>query len=97
MSGMEVPLESRLKYLKRRKEEIKKIKEAAEPDWDFLKKVGHQIKGNAVTFLFPDLTKAGERLELAALSQDIAQVKEACRDLEILVDQLSQDLSKMPS
>ncbi|WP_295903745.1 Hpt domain-containing protein [uncultured Bdellovibrio sp.] len=93
MAIFDVPLESRIKYLKRRQEEIAKI-DFENPDWDFVKKVGHQIKGNAVTFLFPELTELGKRLEDASVSQDIKQIKEICGELAQKVSELLRQLEK---
>ncbi len=55
MSKLKAPLEAREKYLHRRQDEIEKLLHSCESsvDWELAQKVGHQIKGNAVTFDFP--------------------------------------------
>lgn len=84
MSGMTVPLESQVKYLQRRATEIAQIRNSllGQPDWDLLKKVGHQIKGNASTFGFAPLTEFGKALEGAAAAADVLQAQQVSEKLE---------------
>lgn len=94
MSGIAVPVESQVKYLRRRCDEIGKIKDSfnASADWELMKKVGHQIKGNASTFGFESLTAFGRRLEAAALSADSASAKQVSAELESEVQRLLKAL-----
>lgn len=91
MSGVKVPRESRLRYLERRRQEVLQLTAVAR-DWDFVKKVGHQIKGNAVTFEFPSLTEVGLELEQAALERNEEKVHELCKKLKRMIDELAEQI-----
>ncbi|MES2803771.1 MAG: Hpt domain-containing protein [Bdellovibrionota bacterium] len=74
---MQVPVEARQKYLDRRKQDITACNEAiAKQDFHFLERIGHQIKGNAVTFGFDELTHVAVAMEQAAKAKDLTQLKE---------------------
>lgn len=90
MSIFEVPAESRKKYLTRRLAELDQLEESR--DIDLAKKVGHQIKGNAATFLFPTLAERGAQLEQAAIAQDGALIKKMTFELKVMVQQLLTEL-----
>lgn len=84
MSGITVPLESQLRYLRRRSEELEKIQITLSevPDWELMKRVGHQIKGNAATFGFSELTDFGKNLEQAAVQADLQKALEVNQMLQ---------------
>ena len=86
MAIFEVPAESRKRYLTRRLEEIAKLEESHE--LEFAKKVGHQIKGNAATFLFPALTELGSELESAAIAADESLIETKVFELKVMVQKL---------
>ena len=68
---MVVPLELKQKYLSRRIQDLIHLKEAlAKNDFSIALKLGHQVKGNAVTFEFPHMASIGVELEHAAKKQD---------------------------
>ncbi|WP_373997564.1 Hpt domain-containing protein [Bdellovibrio bacteriovorus] len=93
-SGMAVPLESKQKYLSRRLGELAKIQEMIHtPDWEFVAKVGHQIKGNAKTFEFPSLSDLGSRLEEAGKTKDSRLLKDVCAELLASLESLNQNLT----
>jgi len=74
---MQVPIEARQKYLDRRKQDITACQEAvSKQDFQFLECIGHQIKGNALTFGFDELTSVAVAMELAAKAKDLTQLKE---------------------
>ena len=74
---MQVPIEARLKYLDRRKQDIVACQEAlAKQDYNFLERIGHQIKGNAVTFGFDEFTNIAVALETAAKAKDLNLITE---------------------
>ncbi len=74
---MQVPVEARQKYLDRRKQDITACHEAvSKQDFGFLERIGHQIKGNAVTFGFDELTGVAVAMEQAAKAKDLTQLKE---------------------
>lgn len=73
---MQVPVEARQKYLERRKQDIIASKEAlSKQDYPFLERLGHQIKGNAVTFGFDELTNIAVAIEQAAKAKNIMQLQ----------------------
>jgi HPt (histidine-containing phosphotransfer) domain-containing protein len=69
---MEIPKSSQIKYIQRRLDEIEKLKSSLnEGNFETAQRVGHQLKGNAVTFGFDEFQQIGESLELAAQNQDL--------------------------
>jgi len=86
---MEIPLELKLKYLKRRLEEIEEIKKLiSKNNFEMACKLGHQIKGNASSFSFDELTNLGQNIEQAALTQNKEQVLILIGELEKKVSDL---------
>lgn len=73
---MQVPIELKRKYLERRIEDIQILLSSLE-DNDFAPalKLGHQVKGNAVTFDFPQIAPIGIAIEAAAKNYDKAAVR----------------------
>jgi HPt (histidine-containing phosphotransfer) domain-containing protein len=68
---MEMPIESKLLYLERRKKDVDDCMTALMTgDYEVLARVGHQIRGNAVTFGYGELTQIGEILEDSARSRN---------------------------
>ncbi len=68
---MEVPVELKQRYLSRRIQELAVLKEALlKDDYSHALRIGHQVKGNAVTFDFPLMASMGSELEHAARKQD---------------------------
>lgn len=76
INTMQVPVEAREKYLERRRQDITACQEALlKQDFQFFERLGHQIKGNAVTFGFDELTTVAIALEQAAKAKDLTQLK----------------------
>ena len=74
--SIEIPEDARKKYFERRKTDLQKCTEAITTlDYKFLQKVGHDLKGNAVTFGFEPLASIGENLETVAIEQNLDKVK----------------------
>lgn len=72
---MQVPVELKRKYLDRRIQDIDHlISSLEENDFAPAVKLGHQVKGNAVTFDFPQIAPLGIEIENAAKNQDKAGV-----------------------
>ena len=68
---MVVPAELKQRYLSRRIQDIARLREALlQDDFSPALKLGHQVKGNAVTFEFPHMASLGVELEHAAKKQD---------------------------
>lgn len=71
MSLDSIPEELVQQYVLRRKSEIGKIKESLlNSDFETVNVIGHRMKGNGVSFGFPELTDLGEQLESAAQASD---------------------------
>ncbi|MBA2404835.1 MAG: Hpt domain-containing protein [Bdellovibrionales bacterium] len=68
---MQVPVELKRRYLERRIQDIEHLISSLEVN-DFAPalKLGHQVKGNAETFDFPQLAPLGIQIENAAKKQD---------------------------
>lgn len=73
---MQVPVELKRKYLERRIQDIDHLMSSLEKD-DFgpAIKLGHQVKGNAVTFEFPQMAPLGVEIENAARNRDKESIK----------------------
>lgn len=68
---MKIPVELKRKYLERRIEEIQQLLNSLESDdFSVALRVGHQVKGNAQTFEFPQMAPLGTQIELAAKRRD---------------------------
>jgi HPt (histidine-containing phosphotransfer) domain-containing protein len=81
-SGMEIPKEAVLKYIERRKKDVESCQAAlASKDFKILVKVGHDMKGNGITFGFASLSKIGAQMEESALKQDLAGAKKSVQSL----------------
>jgi HPt (histidine-containing phosphotransfer) domain-containing protein len=83
---MQVPEELKIKYLSRRLQDIEKLRLTLEQeDYSFAQKVGHQIKGNAVTFDVPQIAGIGLEMEKAALKKDKEKVKILIQKMESII------------
>jgi HPt (histidine-containing phosphotransfer) domain-containing protein len=68
---MDVTLEMRQNYLKRRNDDYTKcLIEIKNKKTDFLETIGHQLRGNAEPFGFDELAIIGKELEKAAKASD---------------------------
>jgi HPt (histidine-containing phosphotransfer) domain-containing protein len=86
MAKSYVTREMRLKYLERRTAELHAASEKlAQKDFGFFRSMGHQIKGNAVTFEFPDLTQFGVSMEAMAEAGDAEGIAKAVGELKLAV------------
>jgi HPt (histidine-containing phosphotransfer) domain-containing protein len=78
-------------YLKNRKAEIGELKKLIEKcDYKKMETIGHRLKGNAKSYGFEDLGKLGGRLETASKEKNPTQAQEIVRDMEKLLEQVSQ-------
>ena len=68
---MKIPVELKRKYLQRRIEEIDGLLNSLESgDFTLALRLGHQVKGNAQTFEFPQIAPLGVQIEKAAKEMD---------------------------
>lgn len=84
---MQVPKELKVKYLFRKQEDIKNLRfQIEQGDYSFALKVGHQIKGNAVTFGVPQMASIGFEIEKAAQKKDHERLKILIQKMEVIVN-----------
>ncbi len=68
---MIIPEDARQRYLERRKTDIQSLKTSlSQNSFEEFKRIGHQLKGNAISFGYPDLEKLAIQMEQAAEAQD---------------------------
>lgn len=80
---MKVPVELKIKYLSRRIQDIERLRMTLEQDdYSFAQKLGHQVKGNAVTFDVPQIAYIGLEIEKAAIKKDKEKVKILVQKME---------------
>jgi len=84
---MQVPDEMKIRYFERRKRDLDEcIKNLKSGNLHFIEKVGHQLKGNGVTFGYPELSEIGGELEVAAQSGDHRVISNAMNKLSKWVE-----------
>lgn len=77
---MEIPEEFIWRYVGHRKEDyLRCIEYFSNKNFAGLESIGHQLKGNGMTFGFPDITELGIELEKHAKRLDLISLK---KDLE---------------
>jgi HPt (histidine-containing phosphotransfer) domain-containing protein len=81
---MKLPIELKKKYLDRRLEDIKLLRLTLDQgDFSHALRVGHQVKGNAVTFEVPRLAPIGNEMETAAKRRDIEKLRILIQRMEV--------------
>lgn len=79
---MDVPKENVSRYLDRRKSDLENCAAwLREKDFVSLATMGHQLKGNGVTFGFPVLSEMGKKLEEAARKRDSKASEMALKEI----------------
>ena len=74
---MELSQDQKDKYIVRRRKDLEDCLSALEKrDPVVLQRVGHQMKGNALTFGFPELGQIGEELEKAIRAENWEKSRE---------------------
>lgn len=69
--SVDIPQEARQKYIERRRTDLENCKSALQRhEYEFLARVGHQIKGNASTFGYEELSEIAINMEEQALARD---------------------------
>lgn len=85
---MEVPVDIQNRYMERRKKDLETcLYNLEHENYSELEKVGHQLKGNGLTFGHPDLSSIGSHLEIAAAAQNQKEIELALKDLSLWVNQ----------
>jgi HPt (histidine-containing phosphotransfer) domain-containing protein len=86
-----IPDDLRQRYLQRRLQDVAALSEAVKIcNFDLFKQVGHQIKGNALTFGYKELEKIAENLEQAGDAKDKIQSLRTLEALKLWLDNVSQ-------
>ncbi len=71
------------KYVVRRQDDFEKCLEAVgQSSFSTIEMIGHKMKGNGVTFGFPELSELGESLENAAIERDMDAIKKRLADFK---------------
>ena len=70
-------------YLGRRERDVETLREAqAQDDYETITRMGHNLRGNGVSFGFPELRAIGERIEAAGRVRDASAVHDAIARLQ---------------
>ncbi len=87
---LDISDEMRELYIQHRKKDLLRCLTALEKsDFSFLEKIGHQVKGNAVSFGFDDLSSLALELEGAARDHDIPHLKNVLREFNEVIQKFS--------
>lgn len=74
---MQVPENLKRKYIERRFQDIEQLMNSLESeDFDPAVRIGHQIKGNAITFDFPQMAPIAREIEAAGKNRDKQTLKD---------------------
>jgi HPt (histidine-containing phosphotransfer) domain-containing protein len=66
----------RAQYIQRRKTELGTYLQALRSkDFETLRHIGHRMRGNGVSFGYPELSVLGEKIEAAANKQELAELR----------------------
>lgn len=80
---MHVPQELKIKYLDRRIMDIQLLRSSlSKGDFALALKLGHQVKGNAATFEFPQMAQLGCEIEMAAKCHDRIAIENLVKKME---------------
>jgi HPt (histidine-containing phosphotransfer) domain-containing protein len=90
---MHVPVELKIKYLQRRTQDIEKLRALMEKnEFSEASKLGHQVKGNAITFEFPQMAGLGIEIEKAAKLEDRFHLSRLLDEMESMIRSAQIDL-----
>lgn len=81
MEEFKASQESKIRYLKRRIDEMTVLAQSSPLDLELAKKMGHQIKGNAESFDFLDIALMGKLLDQAATVGQEQDVRKCVQDI----------------
>jgi HPt (histidine-containing phosphotransfer) domain-containing protein len=78
---MEVPTDILFRYMGRRKKDLEIcLLSLKDENFTELEKVGHQLKGNGITFGYADLSMIGTNMELAAKDMNVPEIEKALEE-----------------
>lgn len=91
---MKVPVELKKNYLQRRIKDIQQSQHTLNSgDYNLALKLGHQVKGNAETFEFPQIAPLGTAIEQAARLQNKEELLLLLKRMERFLQQAQQTLT----
>lgn len=68
--------ELRNQYIQRRHEELGTYMQSLKSrDFEMMGHIGHRMRGNGISFGFPELSVLGEKIEMAAKKQEISELR----------------------
>ncbi len=83
-----VDAQARLRYTTRRLADLARCRESLERrDFETIENIGHNLKGNGISFGFPELSQLGASMEISARESDDDQVA-------LLVDRFAEWVHK---
>lgn len=83
MDGEMLTADVLAKYYSRRLEDLETCRQSlASRDFETIERIGHKLKGNGVTFGFPELSKLGEELETSAQQSDWGHIQNQLKAFE---------------
>lgn len=95
-TNFHVPYELRMRYLTRKNEELEVCRaQLAQSEFDAVKTLAHQMRGNAVSFGFPLLEQLGLLLEKSIESEDVEGVRFLVGDVQLAINGFIQRLEKI--
>jgi HPt (histidine-containing phosphotransfer) domain-containing protein len=87
---MEIPLKLRQNYVRRRQEDIISCESALKnKDFKVIETIGHQMKGNGLSFGYENIAKLGEQMELAAKNQNSEELNRLLESFSEVVSQIT--------
>lgn len=85
-------------YVERRRGDLTKLMDAAtRADAEVFRRIGHQLKGNAATYGYPDLEAIGIRLEQVASFGPQSEADTLLKELGDWIEFRQQELIKTKS
>lgn len=85
---MEVPADILFRYMERRKKDLELCLMSLEDNnFHELERVGHQLKGNGITFGYADLSDIGNSMERAAKNKNLPEIEKALEEFSSWVSQ----------
>lgn len=80
------------KYISRRREDMDQCRQAlVVKDFEAIGRIGHKLKGNGVTFGFPELSHWGEQLENAVASNNVSDLQKYVGLFEAWISNLKSE------
>jgi HPt (histidine-containing phosphotransfer) domain-containing protein len=89
--NMKIPPQLIENYIQRRLGEIESLENAVrESDYSYIFKIGHQLKGNGLTFGFADISDIGAKLESSALIRNKSDIERYLREYRTVLDSIQK-------